>query len=543
MIKKLTLLFFTIFMGFTVSCKSSQCDYKVLYSNDTTHILTCQSPYHDKGEHFTEDMLRESIDETAGTGIDVHLLQPGTMWTPWWQSKIYPMSEHYKWFESRYGFKPSADFNDYVFNGGDMISVFVEQCRKNGLAPFLSFRMNDGHFLETWDDEKPSTSGYHCLSKFYVEHAPEYCIGDKFEGGLDAWDSRVQNWAIDEVRQYKLSFIKEICDNYDLDGLELDFMRHASYFKLDETTSLQRKNIMQDVIKTVRGYLDKNSNGRHKYLCVRIPAFIGDHDRLGIDVGLWAQAGVDMFNLSSHYFTSQQTDLADIVKEVGGKAVYLEMTQTIRTGKILVSGSKYSDFTYRRTTDNQFYTAAHLAYSRGATGVSTFNFQYYRANGSPKTGPFCEPPFHVFEKISDKQWVARQPQHYVLAGLWNGANRCCPQIPKNGKVFTAGDSAVFKMDMTPTLNGWKKDGKLRIQSESSLDDTAWTVKVNGVELVSAEDVSEPYTIRYPHLLGSAINHRGWIVDKNILVDGINKIELKQVSGKDSNICFIDIAIE
>ena len=51
--------------------------FRVLYSNDTTNILSCTSPWHKKGEAFRPEMLEATVDEVAGTGVDAHLLQPG----------------------------------------------------------------------------------------------------------------------------------------------------------------------------------------------------------------------------------------------------------------------------------------------------------------------------------------------------------------------------------------------------------------------------------------------------------------------------------
>jgi hypothetical protein len=97
--------------------------YKVLFSNDTTNILTCNSPYHpwltrvtDKetgreqytSPPFSEAMLEATVDETADTGLDVHLLQPGVGWVPWWKSTVYPFEEHIKFMKERTGMDPSA---------------------------------------------------------------------------------------------------------------------------------------------------------------------------------------------------------------------------------------------------------------------------------------------------------------------------------------------------------------------------------------------------------------------------------------------------
>jgi len=94
-------------------------------------------------------------------------------------------------------------------------------------------------------------------------------------------------------------------------------------------------------------------------------------DEPGLDLPAFVQAGVDMINLSSSYFTCQATDLRRIRKQAPSAALYLEMTHTPMTGKAL-GGSGTQVF--QRTTDQQFYTTAHLAYTQGADGVSLFQF-------------------------------------------------------------------------------------------------------------------------------------------------------------------------
>ena len=113
--------------------------FRVLYSNDTTNTVSCVSPWHKKGEPFRAGQLEASVDEVVGTGVEVHLLQPGLGWIPWWQSKVYPPEEHYRWFKERTGCDPDS-FGKYVLAGGDLVKLFIERCRKRGQTPFISLR-------------------------------------------------------------------------------------------------------------------------------------------------------------------------------------------------------------------------------------------------------------------------------------------------------------------------------------------------------------------------------------------------------------------
>ncbi len=502
--------------------------YKVLFSNDFTNIETCTSPYHKKGQSWTPEMLKATVDETAGTGIDVHMLQPAHGWVPWWPSEVYSMQEHYQWWHSKYGNYPVTPVHEYILKGGDPFIDFISRCRQHGISPFISLRMNDGHHLENVN--KPDNRrGPHAICKFYAEH-PEYRIGQD----IKSWDEHVQNWAIKEVRDYKFAFIEEICKKYDIDGFEMDFMRHPSLFRVDETTFEQRSSIMTGFIRRVRKLLNETAQpGSYRSLCVRIPVFISMYDKLGIDLKAWTQAGVDMINASPTYFTIHMTDLPEITKTVPETKVYLEMCHTTMIGKSVAKG--YDAFTFKRTTKQQYYTAAHLAYSRGAAGVSAFNFVYYREHGKGERGPFNEPPFEIFKHLDDPRWLANQPQHYILTKAFE-----TPNMPQN---LTAGGKAVMKLDMAPPAGGWSGEGKMRIQTPEPIGKAHIEAKINGVGLIGENDISEPYKTPYKPLSLTSERARAWKVPAAVLKNGINVIELKMTQGRPIKIDYLDMAIQ
>ena len=313
-------------------------------------------------------------------------------------------------------------------------------------------------------------------------------------------------------------------------------MRHPQFFDLNETTSEQRVEIMTGFVRQVRELLNRTAQpGQHRWLCARIPAYLSEHDDLGINLPTFIDAGVDMLNLSISYFTEQQTDLAAMRKLVPDAAIYLEMTHATATGTRLTK-SGGDNYLFRRTTEEQFFTAAHLAYARGADGVSAFNFVYYREHGTPGRGPFNEPPFHIFKHVGDAQWLARQPQHYFLSSR-SYVNRHLP------KQFEPGNTVSFSIDMAPPADSWKMDARLRIQSRESLGDSQWRVRFNGVDLTPTDDVSEPYPNPYPPMLGKPEELRGWTVPVDLLKDGINTIEITLVEGEMSEVVFLDVAVE
>ncbi len=491
--------------------------FKLLYSNDTTNILSCVSPFHKAREPFRGTMVQATVDEVADKGVDVHMLQPGLGMVPMWPSKVLPLDQHYAWMKERYGQKPDS-YGGFVLNGGDIVKLFVDRCRERGQSPFISFRLNDAHhkeYADTPKGEKLTQQMGMSVTRFYVEH-PEMRLKPQSTRGSDV----VQNWAFPEVRAQKFALIQELCENYDLDGLELDFMRFYSFFQLDKTTSEQRVQIVSGSVKEVRALLDRTAReGRRRWLCIRIPLYIKAHDALGLDLPALAAAGVDMLNLSASYFTVQQTDLAAIRKQLPDTAIYLELCHSIWNGDKLTAG--YDTFTFRRATAEQLLTTAHLALAQGCDGVSLFNFAYYREHGSAGRGPFSEPPFDLLPKLRDRAALAASPQHWFLAPGWGNPFIRPPMLPCT---INPGKPKGFTLDMAPPKGGWKFEGRLRIQTIEDLPPGEWTATLNGQALQASAEVSEPYPNPSPSLLGRPAQMRAWQVPAALLKDGANRVE-------------------
>jgi hypothetical protein len=207
---------------------------------------------------------------------------------------------------------------------------------------------------------------------------------------------------------------------------------------------------------------------------------------------------------------------------VPGATVILETTHSAaNVGKV---PGEYDANLFLRTTDEQFYTAAHLAYARGGDGLSVFNFAYFREFGAPGRGPFHEPPFHVFARLRDPAWLAQQPQHYFLAGTssWAVALGRPAALPKTVR---PNGPLIVPLDLAPPTKGWERGGKLRLRSRDDLGVSVWTAKLNGRELAATNDRSAPYSTRYHAAHGThAEKHRAWMVPANALRDGMNYLE-------------------
>jgi hypothetical protein len=520
--------------GFASELTRSKAPFRLLFSNDTTNITGCTSPFHKKGEAFRPEMLEASVDEVACL-VDAHLLQPGLGMVPMWPSKVLPLEEHYAWIQKRYGHGPDS-FGRYVLGGGDVVKVFIKRCRARGQAPFISVRLNDAHHKEFVDPQpgaKPGGSIGMSVTRFHAEH-PEYRLKPGSLRGADL----VLNWAVPEVREQKFALIRELCENYDLDGLELDFLRFYSFFRPEETTREQRCAIMTGFVRDVRALLDRTARGgRRRWLCARVPCYLEALDALGLDLPALVAAGLDMVNASAHYFTTQQHHLAAIRKMIPQASLYFELCHTIWKGDKVQAG--YDVFPYRRATREHLHTSAHLAYARGADGISLFNFAYYREHGQGEgRGLFGEPPFDALKALRDPAALAGQPQHWFLAQGWRAPGAKPLPLPRK---LEPGKPAAFVFDLAAPRDGWKNEARLRLQFDPPPGEGSWRATFNGEALTATPDVSEPFPVPYPSLLGQPGELRAWRVPARLLREGVNHLEVTRQGGAAVTAVFLDLA--
>ncbi|HUT32913.1 MAG TPA: hypothetical protein VNE39_05495, partial [Planctomycetota bacterium] len=406
--------------------------------------------------------------------------------------------------------------------------VLVERCRAKGMEPFVSLRLNDTHHQENYG-EKNANSIW--VSRFYEEH-PEYMLdpGHKKVQGYSG--SRGQNWMIPEVRAYKLALLEELAANYDLAGIELDFLRDHHLFRQNETTAKQRQEAVTGFVRAVRAALDRK--GGRRYLGVRIPLQASTHGAIGLHVPDLVAAGVDMFNLSGWYQTTQRNDIAQVRRMAPGAAIYLEMTHVCGSLRLFVREQGYSTAGFPLTSDPQFYTTAHLAHERGADGLSLFNFVYFREHGAVRAPVVCEPPFHVLARLADRAWLARQPQYY-----WLAPSVFYSQLPKR---LQQGKPERVQLDLAPPKAPEQPDARLRIHAQTPLGEAEVSVKVNGTLLKRTDDASAFYGNPFDGMMSDPPRRRAWSCPVSLLRDGLNDVEVALASKGPLQLNILDLAV-
>ena len=165
-------------------------------------------------------------------------------------------------------------------DGGPM-TILTRQTREAGLPFFPRVRMNS-HY-----DMDPEHPGY---GRFRRER-PDLMIGRPGESipeGTIEWGIKTGlDFTFPEVRQHRLSIVEEVVQRFDVDGVELDFMRHPAFFRPDEAYG--SRYLVTDLVVQARRMLDEagNARGRRLQLAVRVPPTLYDSARIGLDVGEW----------------------------------------------------------------------------------------------------------------------------------------------------------------------------------------------------------------------------------------------------------------
>lgn len=189
---------------------------------------------------------------------------------------------------------------EMMADGTDPLRANVEFARENGFEIFWSNRMNDTHDAAHRVD-KP----YYLWTKF-KENNPQFLFGDIGERLPNGRWSSV-DFTHQEVRNLCVQFFKEVCDNYDVDGVELDFLRHFELFKnvgWGGVASQEQLDMLTDMVSQIRKVTEEAGMKRGNPILVltRVPTSPEYAKRVGVDIERWIDEGLVDIVVGSCYF-------------------------------------------------------------------------------------------------------------------------------------------------------------------------------------------------------------------------------------------------
>ena len=350
--------FFLIFF-ITCSTNPQKSKYRFIYNNDGTEILG------NRWHHFrplTIEDVHSYVDIVAQTPVTTFMICSGSMLT-YYKSR-YERPLGILKTGQKYGKPNDAKLNENMLKygcnfkllqekGTDIIELCVNRAKEKGMEAFISMRMNDLHFTD------PELYCPRAQSDIWLNH-PEWrmgsCPGWHADGAL--------NFAHAGVRDYKLNLIREQCELYDIDGIELDFMRFIVYFPYGQGRDYL--DVMTDFMTKVRAIVDDvgQKRGRPILLAVRVPARYDLCIEKGLDVPTWhRQSLIDMITVSSHWLGDPALPVREFKQKLG--LTDIPIYASLESGQ-------YNPYEFR--SHGMYRAVAARCLQNGADGIYLFNF-------------------------------------------------------------------------------------------------------------------------------------------------------------------------
>lgn len=230
------------------------------------------------GKGATEEQvlagLRQMVDQYQGTGVS-HLFWNVNYQRTAYASQVWPSYWDVADPGQRVTEWPRGYFELHKLGIDDVFALLIPRSRERGISPWISLRMNDHHY--TNDPTR--------VSPLFFEH-PEL----RTRGGTGLF-----NYARPEVREHYLKLVREVLERYDVDGIELDWIRTPDNFETKDQDA--GRGILTEFVRLVRQETRGASarRGHPVRLAARVPATPQLAHGKGFEAVAWARQGlVDM---------------------------------------------------------------------------------------------------------------------------------------------------------------------------------------------------------------------------------------------------------
>ena len=256
------------------------------------------------------------------------------------------------------------------------LTVLAADCRRRGITFFPRVRMNSHYVID------PAHPGYGSFRR----ERPELLIGRPGEvlpeGSLE-WAIRSgKDYAFAQVRQYMERVICETFERFDVDGVELDFMRHPGWFRIEAAQA--NAYLMTDLVRRVQARLRQREeqSGRRQWLIVRVPPTLADSLRTGLDVATWIDEDLVDIVVVGGGFIPFETPIAEFVDAAHGCDCRIYGC---------IEATRYIDERHLRALASRWY-------EDGADGVYLYNFYTMSRDWNER----------VFKELADPGVMARR---------------------------------------------------------------------------------------------------------------------------------------
>ena len=411
--------------------------------------------------------------------------------------------------------------------GIDHPKVWLDRCRHHGIEGWLTMRMNDCHL-------NPEREAFwHCT--LWKERPDLHRATYRDEG----WFESAFDYGKPEVVEHHLALLRELFERYDLNGIELDWVRWIKNFA--PGGEVAGREILNDFLREARRLADAAAVrlGHPVALGVRLPSHLQGAWAWGYDVFTWAREDlVDQIILAPFLEqTCFEFDLA-LWRNVFGDRVRF-ITQIDSAMHAYPTGGAVHDY-------QLLFGGSAAALHDGADGIALFN-ECYRVN--PNDGRAASFPGLVDDLLhnsGDLDRLRDKPRRQAVS---------YHQVPGPGMALpvalpvpllrppAAYDLGRFRETISLRIPLGPKPERLAVSLKIGFDASAespgpdefaiWVNArpVSGGVVGDTEARPEPARTRRP-FPESVAHLLEWTISSDALLDGINIVEIlpPQIAG-------------
>jgi len=376
----------------------------------------------------------------------------------------------------------------------------IGRCRKHGIGAWISVRMNDLHDCDLRDSP--------LLSTFFKEHRDWARV--PYASG---WTDRALDWAHPEVREHYLKLIRETLEIYDLDGLELDWMRFGYFFRIGR--ELEGGRILTEFIIEVRREIARAAK-RLKHpikLGVRVPSTPETARHLGLDGVAWARDGLIDLLVATPFWATCEFNMP-----IKTWRRLLEGTHVTLAGGLEVLYRPMPGAVAIEMTPEKAAGAAMAVLDGGADLVYLFNY-------FPESKPWPAESFNkTLRAMADKESLSGLARCHAVTYRDVRA----PGEPADHPLPATGNQCAFQLQTGPKPVGRKVQVFLELEAGKGVDPSPPTVRVNSIQC------------QEPSKQGTAVFI--YPVSDPALADELHVIEARTASGSSMKILRVEFHI-
>jgi hypothetical protein len=312
--------------------KISAFGHRNLFNGDSCTYFYNPELWQPEGGPYSARAIHRYVDLLADSGIDTFLINPNAQ-VAWYPSKKLQTildgyhrgdREFFRGHAIAVGTPPDQMdayldrqvkffnlYQDLMDAGIDWLAETSKACRRRGMSPWVSVRMNDMHGAAN-----SAGSHFNCAlfkqEKYRLEGRP-----------LDPKDGRQMGWAglnyeRPEVRAFMMSHVREYLDDYDFEGMELDWLRNP--LCCNPPAGQAQCDLVVAWIREVRKQTEARAKklGKPVPLGLRIPGNLGYMKSIGVDVPRLVHEGlIDFIGFSNFWQTTWDMPYDELRRQVG----------------------------------------------------------------------------------------------------------------------------------------------------------------------------------------------------------------------------------